>query len=73
MISKVYACFSFISVSCFLIDFRFSLAFSLKKRSKYDLFHSEISKGNANTPHVETVAVLLRVDDGRRDAVDEAR
>jgi hypothetical protein len=26
-----------------------------------------------NTPHVETVAVLLRVDDGRRDAVDEAR
>ena len=26
-----------------------------------------------NTPHVETVAVLLRVDDGQRDAVDEAR
>ena len=26
-----------------------------------------------NTPHVETVAVLLRVDDGPRDAVDEAR
>jgi methyltransferase-like protein 6 len=34
---------------------------------------SDVGTGDRNTPHVETVAVLLRVDDGPRDAVDEAR